>query len=444
MNPTDVRTGRWRAVLVFLCLAFWTCVAPATERVVVLTSYPQEVFAAFEAAFERANPDVDVEVQWRMPGDALSYLRAAGRGKVDVYWAASYRNFKALERDHLLRPSSSSSSAPATVGPLPLRDPDGFFEAVELAGYGLVANGAYLAARGLPVPHEWSDIADDRYAGHVMLPIPSKVGFAPGMIDAILQGQGWDAGWRLLSRIAANAALLGAGSGTIVDEVRAGRRGVGLTIDFQASQAIANGAPLVFRYPTIGGYSVAHAGLLAEAPNPSGGERFARFLVSAEGQALLAGPDLRKLPIRPDAYVGAGFGVDPFADPSAPALRYDPDLGLGRTALVSALFDQFVTRRHAALVGAWERLRIARVAAAGDPVASIAVDAAEATLTAMPLTAALAGDPALAGIFERRRRDSSAEIQARALEESWSAFFDDNLAAATRVASGAGRRLERQ
>lgn len=443
MDPTEVRTGRWRALAGVAGLALWTCLASAAERVVVLTSYPQEVFAAFETAFERANPDVDVDVLWRMPHDALAYLRGEGRGKIDVYWAASYRNFVALARYKLLLPAPLSS-APTAVGPLPLRDPEGFFQAVELAGYGLVSNGGYLAARGLPVPREWSDIADARYAGHVVLPIPSKVGFALGMIDVILQGQGWDAGWRLLSAIAANSALHGAGSGTVVDEVRAGRGGVGLTIDFQAGQAIANGAPLVFRYPGINGYSVAHAGLLAGAPNVSGGERFARFLVSAEGQALLAAPDLRKLPVRPDAYAGAGFGVDPFADPSSPTLRYDPDLGLRRGALVTALFDQFLTRRHAALIPAWRVLRTARQAAAGDPVAGAAVDAAESLLTAMPLTAARAGDPSLAGIFERRRRDPSAETQARVLEDSWAAFFDDKLAAATRLADDADGRLARR
>lgn len=94
MNPTDVRTGRWRAVLVFLCLAFWTCVASATERVVVLTSYPQEVFAAFEAAFERANPDVDASRDaYSLPAPGLPEARRdaffRGRNLFRQVWIAA-------------------------------------------------------------------------------------------------------------------------------------------------------------------------------------------------------------------------------------------------------------------------------------------------------------------------------------------------------------------
>lgn len=438
MNPTRSRAGRCSAALFAACLALWDCPARGVEQVVVLTGYPQEVFAAFEAAFERANPDVDLDMQWRASGDALRYLGGDGRGKVDVYWAAAYRNFGVLKRDGLLGRIVRQDS-PAAVGPLPLRDADGFFEAVELASYGLVSNSAYLAAHGLPLPREWSDVADERYAGHVILPVPSKVGFAPGLLDAILQGHGWVAGWRMLAAIAANSALPGTDAGTIVDAVRAGRRGVGLTIDFQANQAIAGGASLAFRYPAANGYSVAHVGVLAAAPNGAGGERFARFLVSAEGQALLAGPDLRKLPIRPDAYRDAAFGIDPFDDPSAPALRFDVDLALRRGPLVSALFDQFVTRRHPVLTGAWGRLRAARRAAAGDVAAIAAVDAAEALLTEMPVSAAQADDPGLSGIFERRRRDPHADVQARELEDGWAAFFEDKLGAALRLVDGTGK-----
>ena len=94
MNKSDVRACRWRAVPVSLCLAFWTCVASATERVVVLTSYPQEVFAAFEAAFERANPDVDASRDaYSLPAPGLPEARRdaffRGRNLFRQVWIAA-------------------------------------------------------------------------------------------------------------------------------------------------------------------------------------------------------------------------------------------------------------------------------------------------------------------------------------------------------------------
>ena len=425
-----------RMVLALLsCIGLLTDVH-AADRIVVMTSYPEEVFSRFEAAFERSNPDVNVEFVWRMPHDALPYLREKAQGSVDVYWAAAYRNFVTLKAEGAWRAVEvDRSQVPGRVGPFQLSDPDRRFEAVEMAGFGLVANPAYLAERGLPVPGEWSDIADPRYSGVVLLPIPSRVGFAPNMIDTILQAHGWQEGWSLVSRIASNSRLLDAGSSFVTDELSAGRAGVGLTIDFFARSAIANGAPLAFAYPSTGGYSFAHAAVLRDAPNVSGAERFVRFLTSIDGQALLSTPDIRKLPIRPDAYTSDVGHKNPFAELDSPSLRYDPDLGTRRSALVSALFDRMITQRHEALRSAWATLTKAErdTALAGSPDAIARLVEARRLLEALPVGATEAGDPKLLAVFDQRRRDPQADAAAKEYEAAWTAFLDRNAAQATRV-----------
>ena len=417
--------------------------AASADKLVVLTSYPEEVFAKFEAAFEREHPDIDLDVVWRMPHDAAPFLRDAGRGSVDVYWAASYRTFKTLAAEGRFQPLTvDRSQVPGHVGPFRLSDPDGRFEAVEMAGFGLLSAPRVLAARGLPIPTEWSDVADPRYEGLVVLPIPSRVGFAPNMIDTILQAHGWHAGWSLVSRIAANAKLMEAGSTFLTDEIGAGRAGVALTIDFFARSAIANGAPFAFRYPSTGGYSFAHVALLAEAPHAEAGRRFAAFLTSPAGQALLADRDIRKLSIRPDSY-GADAEFNPFADAAAEPLRYEPDRGIRRYALINALFDQLVTQRHAALKSAWHAVRLAEQAAAttGDAEALAAAAAARRTLEQLPVAAADADNAELLAIFDTRRHDATADARAKALEAEWSGFFVRNIAEATRQAEAVRVRV---
>lgn len=429
-------------VLATCLLGLSTLVQGATP-VVVLTSYPEEVFSRFETAFEADNPDLDLQVVWRMPHDALPYLQGPERARVDVYWAAAYRNFRQLAAAGAFVPVAVDRAVvPGRVGPLRLSDPDSGFEAVELAGFGLVSNPAYLAARSLPLPREWSDLALPAFEGHVLLPVPSRVGFAPNLVDGLLQGHGWREGWSLVLSIAANARLSGTGATFLTDEIRAGRAGVAATIDFFAKQAIANGAPLAFRYPSTGGISFAHAAQLGGGPNPDGAARFVRFLVSPRGQALLGDPDVRKLPVRPDAYA-AGAPFDPFRDPQAAPLRYDPDLGMRRAALVSALFDLLVTRRHEALRDAWRAVRLAREAAMreGDVVALQRVDDAERLLAELPGDAGRGDDGALAALFDARRRDPSAEARTAALEREWAALLDDNLARAMREIDAVGAAL---
>lgn len=412
-----------------------TSAAFARDPVVVLTSYPEEVFAKFEAAFERAHPDIDVTFVWRMPHDAMGYLRDAGRGKVDVYWSPAYRNFVQLAADGALQPLPADlDGLPDRIGPFRLTSTDGRFTATELAGFGIAVHPGTLAAAGIAPPREWSDLADARFAGRVLMPIASRVGFAPTLYDGILQSHGWQRGWSLVQRIAANARLADAGGSFLEDELLAGRGAVALTIDFFARAAIANGAPLDFRYPSTGGISAAQVGVVRDAPNPATAERFTRFLLSDPGQALLVDRDIRKLPVRPSAYRDSG-GWNPFAAADDAPLRYDVDLGVRRSALVSAMFDVLVTERHANLRSMWEAVRAAesRLGPTASSADRARLDEAIRLLEALPVSADEARDPALTALFDRRRRDPSAAPRIAELEAGWRDALARNAAAAARL-----------
>src|SRR5450830_2143568 len=84
-----------RLWIAFSFLFFLSKLAAAAEKVVVLTSYPQEVVTQFEAAFEQAYPQYRLEVLWRQSRDAMSYLHQPHR-PVDVYWTPAQRNFAVL------------------------------------------------------------------------------------------------------------------------------------------------------------------------------------------------------------------------------------------------------------------------------------------------------------------------------------------------------------
>lgn len=426
-----IRTLRRLAIGAALLLS---PLAGAADRVVVLTSYPEEVVSRFEAAFEAANPDIDVTIVWRMPHDSMSYLQGPGRGQVDVVWAAAYRNFMALAAMDAFNPlPMDGTTVPASAGPFRLAGPGNAFAAFEMAGYGLAFHPVRLAALGIAAPREWSDVTDPRYEGQVLLPVPSRVGFAPSLIDGILQGHGWQRGWNLLQRIAVNARLVTSGSTFLTDELRENRAAVALGIDFFTRSAIANGAPLGFRYPSTGGLSFAQVGVLRDAPSPDAAARFANFLLSREGQALLLDRDIRKLPVRPDAYAPDDDTWNPFANDDAP-LRYDPDLGLQRAGLVTALFDVLITERHERLKSAWSALREAerRLGPGASSPEQARLARVESLLGTLPVSADEARDPAFAARFDRRADPGSVE-RAAAMVGEWRAFFDRQTEEAMRA-----------
>ncbi len=80
------------------CLLLMSSLASATEKVVVLTSYPQEVITPFEAAFEQAYPQYRLEILWRQSRDAMIFLHQK-HSPVDVYWTPAQRNFAVLRSE---------------------------------------------------------------------------------------------------------------------------------------------------------------------------------------------------------------------------------------------------------------------------------------------------------------------------------------------------------
>lgn len=389
--------------------------AQARTPVVVLTAYPEDVTSRFEAAFEKAHPRYRLQLVWRMPHDALPYLQSPGQGGVDVYWSASPRTFAALKKAGALRPLAlDRAGLPTHVGGTALGDPDGFYLASEMAGYGFACHSGRLAALGLAPPGDWPDLARTSWHGQLALPVPSRVGYAPVMVDIVLQAFGWERGWALWSAIAGNAALVDNGGTFVSDEVAGGRRAVGLSIDFFAASAIAGGAPLRFAYPAHGGINPAHIAVTAAAPHLDGAQAFARFVLSDEGQALLGHPAIRKLPVRPSAYARLPadyFNV--FKAAEAGGYGYDNARGQPRLGWISALFEQAFVADHAAHAEAWRRLHAAE--AAGRPVS-----AARALLETPPGEETPAGDAALSARL-RRLEGSEAPPAASALEQSWRA-----------------------
>lgn len=388
--------------------------AAARRDVVVLTAYPDAVVSRFEAAFEKAWPRYRLRIVWRMPHDALPYLRQPGQGGVDVYWSASPRTFTQLKAEQALRKLPLSlTGLPGRVGGSVIDDPDGYFAASEVAGYGFAVNPAYLARHGLAVPADWSDLAQPAYAGHVLVPDPVEVGFAPVLVDIPLQAYGWDNGWALWSAIAANARFVGRGGSFVSDELGAGRQGVGLSIDFFVASAIANGAPLQFVYPRQGGVNPAHVAVTAASPNPEGAKAFVSFVLSEAGQRLLTHPDIRKLPVRPSVY--AGLPADhhnPFAVAAQGGYRYDNGRGRGRVVPVAAAFGQALVQPRAVLAPLWQKLRAADAAiwAKVWPL-----------LSAPPCKESEVDDPAVQQAFFTRRDDPAAEARAAELEAGWAA-----------------------
>jgi ABC-type Fe3+ transport system substrate-binding protein len=345
------------SVLAAALLASHAMAGPESRTTVdVVTSYRERLTTKFEEAFERRHPGLHLQIIWKGSRDAMEMFAGKDQPNADVYWSPAPENFRTLAaRGAFQRLNIDRSVIPGKIGSQKLSDENEQYEAAEVAGYGVAVNNEVLKERKLPAPEAWRDLAAPSFANQVVMPIAGRDGFSPTLYDVILQSEGWAAGWSLISEIGANAQF--AQGPILAAMVAEGKVAAGLTIDFIAQSAAANGRPVSMIYPRRTAFSPAHIAILKAAAHPGAAQAFVDFVLSVEGQVLLMHPDIARHAIRPDAYAKAAAGtLNPFS--SADRLfAYDRELTRNRRMLISLLAEVAIAGLHDQSAELWRRIQ---------------------------------------------------------------------------------------
>ncbi|MCG6965980.1 MAG: extracellular solute-binding protein [Chromatiaceae bacterium] len=427
-----------------LC-ASWGTAHALEDKLVIVTSFPEDLTGVFQAAFERRHPTTKVEVLNKKTSAGVKYVQeTAGNNTTDLFWVSAPDAFGVLKNKGLLQKyQPHSSGIPDMIGSFPINDPDRYFFGFAASGYGIMYNTRYLKAKKLPVPKEWDDLKKPVYFGHVGMSAPSRSGTTHLTVEAILQGEGWDKGWATMKEMAGNFKTITERSFGVPDGVNSGEFGLGIVIDFFGFSSKASGFPVEFVYPTITALVPANVGIVKNAPHPEAAGAFIDFLLSDEGQELLFDSKIQRLPVKPAIYAKAPPGLpNPFEDKSiGAAVKFDSDLSEGRYNLVNSLFDQLITFRAEELRTATAAVQAAESALAGKskPEAEALLEQARTLIAAVPVTEAEANDPAFAAIFAKKRKKPTDEVPQRQaeVEQKWDGFAQSNYAKAGELAKQA-------
>jgi phosphoglycerate transport regulatory protein PgtC len=346
-------------IVFFSLFAFFTSMVEAsTKEVVIVTSFPKELFETYKKAFEMKYPGVTVVVKQKQTSEGVTYIReTASKPEADIMWASAVDAFQLLKTEKLLTqyvlPKEIGSKIPVKVGAFPIHDPDGFYFGFALSGYGMMWNKPYLQAHKLKPPAEWPDLINPAYYGHLAISAPSRSGTTHLTVEAILQAYGWEKGWALLLNMGGNMAAVTERSFGVPEGVNNGQYGIGIVIDFFGLSAIASGFPVDFAYPSMTPIVPANVGLVKNGPNAENAKAFINYLLSEEGQMLLFKPDIGRLPVIPELYEKGPAGYPNPFKMKLGKLDFNSGLSSVRYDLLNSLFDQIVTFRLGELKEAW-------------------------------------------------------------------------------------------
>lgn len=418
--------------------------ALANSELVIVTSFPKDLFETYKKAFEVKHPDITIVVKSKKTSAAVAYIReTASKPDSDIMWASAVDAFAVLKEDGLLAtytiPKDIAKNIPAKIGTYPMHDHDGAYFGFALSGYGIMWNNSYLQAYRIKTPKEWTDLTNPNFHGHLAMSAPSRSGTTHLTVEAILQGYGWEKGWEIILNMGGNMAVITERSFGVPQGVINGEFGVGVVIDFFGLSSIASGNPVDFIYPSITPIVPANIGMIKGGPNPENAKKFIHFLLSKDGQLLLFDQKISRLPVIPELYTQAPKGFPNPFKMEVSGSKFDIDLSQKRYGLINSLFDQVITFRLKNLKSAWSAIykadaEIQKKKNRGKDVSKAVklLASARALVSAVPISEEKTNDPT----FNQNFKKKATEVQAK-FETEWDATAKDNYAKAKKLAKQA-------
>jgi iron(III) transport system substrate-binding protein len=292
---------------------------------------------ALVAAFER---QTGIQVNIRSDDEdvfANQIVQEGPRSPADVFFAENSPALEYLQERGLL-----AATDPGTLSQVPGRDssPKGDWVGVTARVSVMIYNTTLLKPGQLPT--SVMQLEDPRWNGKLAL-AAGETDFQP-IVRSIIKDRGKAAALTWLQGVKKNAGShLYPDNETVTDMVNKGQAAIGVINNYywyREKYQVGPGnlhSAIAFFAPRDPGYlvNVSGAAVIRSSQHKPEAQRFLAFLVSRQGQAIIAHSQSWEYPLRPG--VAAATGLRPF-DSLQPAPLSIADLGDGSTAI--ALLQQ--------------------------------------------------------------------------------------------------------
>ena len=298
------------SVLMVLCL---TSVAFAEEKLMIYTSMKESMMGKLRDAFKKKYPDIKMDYYSAGAGKLMAKIateRQSGKLAADMLWHSEVPDFFQLKEQGMFEKyvSPEAKNVKSTV-----TDPDGYFIPARLGTLGIVYNTKKVKTP----PKGWNDLTSPEFKNAFGVANPSLSGTSFMSIAMIVNTFGWE----FIQKLKENGTKMGHGSGQVVDDTASGDYKGSIGVDYIAEDKIRKGANLAIVFPKEMLVIPSPVAIFKGTPNLSAAKKFVDFLLSKEGQTVVAASGT--LPIRSDVPMPKDIGLVPPAEAIQRAMKLD-------------------------------------------------------------------------------------------------------------------------
>ncbi|GAB1482600.1 ABC transporter substrate-binding protein [Treponema sp.] len=293
------------------------------QKLMIYTSMKEVLIGELKDAYVKKYPNIKVDYYSAGAGKIMAKLaaeRQSGQIVADVLWTSEVPDFFAMKSQDVLEKYVSPEAAKTSS---PVNDPDGYFTAARLGTLGIVYNTNLVKNP----PKTWNDLLKPEFKGAFAIANPALSGTAFVSVGMLVENFGWE----FIQKLRANGAMMGQGSGQVVDDTAVGSLAGCIGVDYITLDKVEKGAPLGFVNPPEMLVIPSPMAIIKGTKNLDASQKFVDFVLSVEGQKIIA--KANTIPVRSDVQPRIEMGLV-YADEAVKrALKVDyAKLGAGKEA----------------------------------------------------------------------------------------------------------------
>ncbi|MDR6582267.1 putative 2-aminoethylphosphonate ABC transporter substrate-binding protein [Herbaspirillum sp. BH-1] len=264
--------------------------APAVHAATTLTVYTAleaDQIKAYQAAFQKVNPDI--EIKWVRDSTGIvtaKLLAEKANPQADVIWGLAATSLALLDKEGMLTPYApqglsaidgkyrSAANPPAWVG-------------MDVWASAICFNTVEAQKQGLPKPTSWADLTKPVYAGKIVMPNPASSGTGYLDVSAWLQMMGEDKGWAYMDALHKNIGQYTHSGSKPCKQAATGEFPIGIAFEYRAVKTKKEGAPIDVILPAEGlGWDIEATAIVKGSKHLEAAKKLADFSASKEAMAL--------------------------------------------------------------------------------------------------------------------------------------------------------------
>ncbi len=273
-----------------LCLALAAAPASAQKtQLTVYTALETDQLKAYQTAFEKANPAI--EIVWVRDSTGIvtaKLLAEKSNPKADVVMGLAATSLAILAEEGMLEPYAPAGLSRISAQYRDPKNPPSWV-GMDVWGATICFNTVEAGKRNIPKPETWRDLLKPVYKDQIVMPHPASSGTGFFDVSAWLQMWGEAEGWKYMDGLHQNIAQYMHSGSRPCAAAANGEYVVGISFEYRANREKAQGKPIELVFPKEGlGWDLEAIGIHKGTKNVEAAKKLVDWAISDEAMGLYA------------------------------------------------------------------------------------------------------------------------------------------------------------